>query len=131
MSANEKFEQHKRTCPKCIESAPGQWDLCELGQELLRQIPTRDWIKKEEAQTKQKKAASERGAQESLDASLKIAKEGPVFWKELLENLKENTDALPRIGLSGTTSVTAAPERGQQSFRVQEVCQLICVNDQV
>src|SRR5207249_1080652 len=33
------LEWHKQDCPKCIEMAEGQWNLCETGQELLRQVP--------------------------------------------------------------------------------------------
>jgi hypothetical protein len=42
MKANEELEKHKKDCPKCVELAPGQWDLCERGQELLRQAPLTD-----------------------------------------------------------------------------------------
>jgi hypothetical protein len=121
MSTTESLEQHKTSCPKCVESAPGLWDLCDDGQELLRQIPTRDWIEEEERQAKRKLASSEARSQAAIGDSLKIAKEGPAFWKDLLTNLKNNTDALPRIKLSGSASLVAAPERGEQTCRVQVI----------
>jgi hypothetical protein len=31
----EALERHKANCPRCIQSGPGQWDLCEKGQRLL------------------------------------------------------------------------------------------------
>ena len=46
MSAIDSLEQHKKDCPKCIETTPGQWDLCEDGQQLLREVPDSEWIKK-------------------------------------------------------------------------------------
>jgi hypothetical protein len=46
MGATDKLEQHKKDCPKCIETAPGQWDLCEIGQSLLREVPISESIKK-------------------------------------------------------------------------------------
>jgi hypothetical protein len=37
------LEWHKQVCSRCIEASPGQWDLCQEGQELLRQMPTLGW----------------------------------------------------------------------------------------
>jgi hypothetical protein len=39
MTAKDELERHKKDCPRCIESAPNLWNLCEEGQALLRRVP--------------------------------------------------------------------------------------------
>jgi hypothetical protein len=45
-------------------------------------------------------------------------KRAPTFWRELIDNLRNNTDNLPSIGLSGNTSLVSYLQRGEQSCRV-------------
>lgn len=42
MGAAEDFDQHLDGCDKCIETSPGQWDLCDTGQALLVLVPNAD-----------------------------------------------------------------------------------------
>jgi hypothetical protein len=78
------------------------------------------WITAEEKHAEQEKARADTHAQSVIQDSFKIAKEGPAFWKELMEKLKENTDALSRLNLSGSTSVmTPADQRTEHRCRVQ------------
>lgn len=42
MDPVDELQSHKNKCDKCIESGPGQWDLCETGQELLRHVLAED-----------------------------------------------------------------------------------------
>lgn len=37
--AKGDFKKHIETCDQCVETAPGQWDLCETGQQLLVEEP--------------------------------------------------------------------------------------------
>jgi len=81
-----------------------------------------DWITAEEKQAERQKAETEAHGQKVIEDSFRIAKEGPVFWKELMEKLKENTDALSRLNLSGSASVmTPADERSEHKCRVEAI----------
>jgi hypothetical protein len=51
------------------------------------------WIASEAARAEQQRAASDARAQQAIEDSFKIAKEDPVFWKQLLGNLADNTNA--------------------------------------
>jgi hypothetical protein len=77
-----------------------------------------DWINDDAERIKREKAASDARAQAAIDASFKIAKDGPSFWQQLLASLKENTNDLPKINLAGNTSSIKAPEKGEQHCRV-------------
>ncbi len=37
--AKGDLKYHLDKCDKCVETAPHQWDLCEVGQKLLRDEP--------------------------------------------------------------------------------------------
>ena len=52
MIASERIEQHRKACSKCVETAPGEWDLCDEGKELLRKMPESEFIQKEEERVK-------------------------------------------------------------------------------
>ena|SRR5579884_4026266 len=67
---------------------------------------TPQWIANEAARAEQQRVASEASAQQAIEDSFTIQKQGPAFWKELLESLTLNTDALPQLpdGFKGRTS---------------------------
>jgi hypothetical protein len=77
-----------------------------------------DWIKREEAQIAQEKTQKDADKQRELAASIFISSDGPKFWQTLLERFAINTDALPKIDLSGQTIKVSAPERGEQHWRI-------------
>jgi hypothetical protein len=37
--AKGEMKKHLEQCDKCVETAPHQWDLCEEGQQILRENP--------------------------------------------------------------------------------------------
>jgi hypothetical protein len=76
------------------------------------------WIKEVKAQEELEKAKENAAAQRAIAAGLLISSEGPEFWRQLLKELAINTDALPEIGLAGSTSPFGNPEGGEQRCRV-------------
>lgn len=77
-----------------------------------------DWIGKEVEETNRKQEVNKIRARKSLEHSVTASKKGPKFWQELISNLRNNTDNLPSIGLSGDTSLVGYPQQGEQSCRV-------------
>jgi hypothetical protein len=77
-----------------------------------------DWIGKEVEEANRKREVCETRARKSLEHSVTISKKGPKFWQELIDNLRNNTDNLPSIELSGDTSLVSYPRQGEQSCRV-------------
>ena len=77
-----------------------------------------DWIGKEVEEANRKREMSQTRAQKSLEHSVTTSKKGPDFWQELIHNLRNNTDNLPSIGLSGDTSPVSDLQQGEQSCRV-------------
>ena len=77
-----------------------------------------DWIEKEVEEANRKKTVSDTRTQKSLEHSVTTTTKGPKFWQELIDNLRNNTDNLPSIGLGGDTSIVSFKEQGEQSCRV-------------
>lgn len=76
------------------------------------------WIEKEVKEANRQQVLVETRTRKSLDNSVTFAKKGPKFWQDLLENLRNNTDNLPSIGLRGETSLVSHPPQGEQYCRV-------------
>jgi hypothetical protein len=77
-----------------------------------------DWIGKEVEEANRKQEVNKTRARRSLEHSVITSTKAPKFWQELINNLRNNTDNLPSIGLSGDTSLVSYPQRGEQSCRV-------------
>jgi hypothetical protein len=77
-----------------------------------------DWIGKEVEEANRKREVNQTRARKSLEHSVTTSKKGPKFWQELIHNLRNNTDNLPSIGLSGDTSTVSNPQQGEQFCRV-------------
>jgi hypothetical protein len=77
-----------------------------------------DWIGKEVEEANRRQEVNKTRARRSLEDSVTTSKKGPKFWQELIYNLRNNTDNLPSIGLSGDTSLVSYPPQGEQSCRV-------------
>jgi hypothetical protein len=77
-----------------------------------------DWIGKEVEEANRKQEVNKTRARRSLEHSVITSTNAPKFWQELINNLRNNTDNLPSIGLSGDTSLVSYPQRGEQSCRV-------------
>jgi len=79
-----------------------------------------EWIKAEQEREKRKQAADDARSQKAVETSFVISNVSEALWKELVAKLKENTDALHRVHLSGSTSLmTPADKQGEQRCRVQ------------
>jgi hypothetical protein len=83
---------------------------------LVNEIP--DWIGKEVEEANRKLEVNKTRARKSLEHSSTTRKKGPKFWQELLYNLRNNTDNLPSIGLTGNTSLVSSPQKAEQTCRV-------------
>ena len=77
-----------------------------------------DWIEKEVEEANRQHVVVEARTRKSLENSVTFGKKGPKFWQDLVENLRNNTDNLPSIGLRGETSLVAHPPQGEQYCRV-------------
>jgi hypothetical protein len=77
-----------------------------------------EWIEKEVEEENRKHLVVETRTRKSHEQSVTIGKKGSKFWQDLVKNLRNNTDNLPSIGLSGTTSLVSGPAQGEQSCRV-------------
>ena len=77
-----------------------------------------DWIEKEVDEANREHKVSETRARKSLEYSMITRRKGPTFWQQLIVNLRNNTDNLPSIGLSGDTALVNYPKQGEQSCRV-------------
>jgi hypothetical protein len=81
-----------------------------------------EWIKAEQEREKTKQSAADARSLEVMEGSRTIANGSEAFWKDLLAKLKENTDALHHLKLSGSTSLMVPPSKGgEQTCRVQVV----------
>jgi hypothetical protein len=78
-----------------------------------------EWIKEMESQAELAKAQSEASAQRQIAASLTVGAEGPEFWRQLHKELAINANALPKIGIRGSTSAFSYAQGEEQHVRVQ------------
>jgi hypothetical protein len=76
------------------------------------------WIGKEVEEANRKLEVNKTRARKSLEHSSTTSMKGPRFWQELVYNLRNNTDNLPSIGLTGDTSLVSSPPQGEQACRV-------------
>ena len=76
------------------------------------------WIKEEQAQAELEKAKADAEVQRRITAALLIQTEGAEFWRQLLKELAINTDALPKLGIRGSTSPFVNPQ-GEQHCRIE------------
>ena len=76
------------------------------------------WIGREVEEANRKLEVNKTRARKSLEHSSTTSKKGPKFWQELVCNLRNNTDNLPSIGLTGNTSLVSSPPQGEQACRV-------------
>ena len=108
-----------------------------LGAELLRVVPgpttqtfstisergvfvneMPSWIGREVEEANRKLEVNKTRARKSLEQTSTTSKKGPKFWQELVYNLRNNTDNLPSIGLTGDTSLVSPPQQAEQTCRV-------------
>ncbi len=82
----------------------------------MNEIP--DWIGREVEEGNRKLQVNKARARKSLEHSATTNKKGPKFWQELVYNLRNNTDNLPSIGLTGDTSLVSSPQQAEQACRV-------------
>jgi hypothetical protein len=75
------------------------------------------WIGREVEEANRKLEVNRTGARKSLEHSSTTSKKGPKFH-ELVYNLRNNTDNLPSIGLTGDTSLVSSPQQAEQACRV-------------
>jgi hypothetical protein len=86
------------------------------GGVLVNEMP--GWIGREVEEANRRQEVNQTRARKSLEHSLTTRKKGPKFWQELVYNLRNNTDNLPSIGLTGETSLVSSPQQAEQTFRV-------------
>lgn len=84
----------------------------------VNEVLVPDWIKKEAAQMNAEKARQDADEQRKITLSVLTRADGPKFWKNLHKESALNTDALPKIGLSGDTSNVSSPGQGEEHFRI-------------
>src|SRR5712692_2540464 len=72
----------------------------------VNDLLTPKWIKEKEAENALNAARHEAARQRQLADSLRIQKDGPDFFQQLLKELAHNTDALPKIGFQGQTVIS-------------------------
>jgi hypothetical protein len=77
-----------------------------------------NWIKEMESEAELAKAQSEAAAQRQIAATLTVEAEGPEFWRQLHKELAINADALPKIGIRGTTSAFSYAQGAEQHLRI-------------
>jgi hypothetical protein len=77
-----------------------------------------NWIGREVEEANRKLQVNQTRARKSLEHSAITSKKGPKFWQELVYNLRNNTDNLPSIGLTGDTSLVSSPQQAEQACRV-------------
>jgi hypothetical protein len=83
---------------------------------LVNEMP--GWIGREVEEANRKLEVNKTRARKSLEQSTTTSKKGPKFWQELVYNLRNNTDNLPSIGLTGDTSLVSSPQKAEQICRV-------------
>jgi hypothetical protein len=76
------------------------------------------WIGREVEEANRKLEVNKTRARKSLEQSSTTRKKGPKFWQELIYSLRNNTDNLPSIGLTGNTSLVSSPQQAEQACRV-------------
>ena len=76
------------------------------------------WIEKEVEEANRNQVVVKTRARRALEQSVTIGTKGPRFWQDLVEGLRNNTDNLSSIGLSGETCLVSQPQQGKQSCRV-------------
>lgn len=72
------------------------------------------WIGREVEEANRKLEVNKTRARKSLEHSSTTSKKGPKFWQELVCNLRNNTDNLPSIGLTGNTSLVSSPHKASK-----------------
>jgi hypothetical protein len=86
-------------------------------------VPT--WIAEREAANALKKAKQDADAIRQIAASIRVEKEGPEFWEQLLKEFSFNINALARLGLKG--QVIALPAYNPVA---ESSCRLSVLNPQ-
>jgi hypothetical protein len=76
------------------------------------------WIGREVEEANRKLEVNKTRARKSLEHSSTTSKKGPKFWQELVYNLRNNTDNLSSIGLTGDTSLVSSAQQAEQACRV-------------
>lgn len=82
----------------------------------MNEMPS--WIGREVEEANRQLEVNETRARKSLEYSTTTRKRGPKFWQELVYNLRNNTDNLPSIGLTGDTLLASSPQQAEQICRV-------------
>jgi hypothetical protein len=77
-----------------------------------------DWIKKEVEKADRQHVLAKTRTLKTLENSVTFKQKGPKFWQDLVDNLRNNTENLPSIGLRGETFLVAHPPQGEQYCRV-------------
>jgi hypothetical protein len=76
------------------------------------------WIEKEVEDENRQQSVIKTRSLKASEHSATICKKGPKFWQDLVDNLRNNTDNLPRIRLSGEIFPVRYSKHGEQSCRV-------------
>jgi hypothetical protein len=76
------------------------------------------WIGREVEEANRKLEVNKTRARKSLEHSSITSKKSPKFWQELVYSLRNNTDNLPSIGLTGDTSLVGSAQQAEQACRV-------------
>jgi hypothetical protein len=79
---------------------------------------TPEWIRHEESQRAMASARADAVTQRTTAALLEIEASAPGFWRQLLLELKLNTESLPRIGVRGQVSTVGSEKCGHAGYRV-------------
>jgi hypothetical protein len=91
--------------------------LHDIGERcIMNEVPR--WIGREVEEANRKLDVNRTRTRRSLENSSTISKKGPNFWQELVYGLRNNTDNLPCIGLTGDTSLVSSPKQAEQACRV-------------